>query len=184
MRHRLSGSVRRPGAALSIGLALAGGAVASGAEAQVRLVEAGIVCPREPSGALVEAPGTEAGVLRQVEEGLAFDVLSRTVPMIDDLAFGVRVELKAGTPPLSAVVVVTHPPMGPRGVTREEWPDALLPGGQSVNLFTFEQDYEKVPGRWTFGLEVEGEPVVTVAFDVLAEGGQGPVEQVCFTFLS
>lgn len=183
MRHRLSGTPLSS-LALILGLALSGGALVSEANAQVRLSGSGIVCPRETTGPLVEAPDTEAGFIRQVEGTMAFDLNSHQVPLMTDLSFGIRTELKPGSPPLPITVVVTHPPLGPRGVTRESWPDTVLPGEENVNLFTFEEEYEKVPGRWTFGIEVDGESVVTVPFDVLPEGGRGPIEQACFNFLS
>lgn len=172
MRHRLT--------ALAAGLAL----LAVPAAAQVRLIEAGIICPREARGELIEAPGTEAGHIRQIEEGVGFDLFARTVPTMDDLSFGFRTALKPGTGPTPVTVVVTHPPMGPRGVTREEWQDVMVPGETSLNLFTFEMDYEKVEGPWTFSIEIDGAPVVRVPFEVTREGGRGPVERACFQFMS
>ncbi len=102
---------------------------------------------------------------------------------MDLLSFGFRTELKPGTPPLDVTVVVTHPPMGERGVEREEWLDVIQPGTTSLNLFTFELDYEKVPGDWAFSIEVDGAPVVTVPFTVTETDGRGAVEQTCFQFL-
>ncbi|WGH79203.1 DUF3859 domain-containing protein [Jannaschia ovalis] len=172
MRHRLIG--------LAAGLVLLAGPAA----AQVRLLEAGIICPRISTGELVEAPGTEAGHIRRIEEGLGFDLAARTVPTMDNLSFGFRTALKDGAPATDVTIVVTHPPMGPRGVTREEWPDTLFPGQTNLNLFTFELDYEKVPGPWTFAVEVAGRPVVSVPFEVTREGARGPVEAACFQFMS
>ncbi len=158
--------------------------LATPAAAQVRLSDAGIICPRESRGDLVEAPGTEAGHIRRIEEGLSFDLPDRIVPTMDQLSFGFRTELKPGTPALDVTVVVTHPPMGERGVEREEWSDTIQPGTSSLNLFTFELDYEKVPGDWAFSIEVGGEPVVTVPFTVTETDGRGPVERTCFQFLA
>ncbi|MFO6465494.1 DUF3859 domain-containing protein [Jannaschia sp. KMU-145] len=172
MRHRLI--------PLAAALALSGSAAA----AQVRLVEAGIVCPRITTGELIEAPGTEAGVIRQIEYGTAFDLNARRVPTMDDLSFGFRTALKDGASTQVVTVVVTHPPMGPRGVEREEWTDTIVAGTTNLNLFTFEHDYEKVTGPWTFAIEIEGVPVVSVPFEVTDEGARGPVEQVCFQFMS
>ena len=154
------------------------------APAHVRLVEAGIVCPREARGALVEAPGTEAGVIRQIEEATAFDLFETTVPTVTNLSFGLRVALEPGEPSRDVTIVVTHPPMGTRAVVRQAWDDVILAGSESINLFTFEHDYEKVVGRWTFGVEVDGAPVVEVPFDVSEADGRGAVEAACFQFLS
>lgn len=154
------------------------------ASAQVRLVEAGIVCPRITTGELIEAPGTEAGVIRRIERSTTFDLDARVVPTMTNLGFGFRTELEPGAQAQDVMIVVTHPPMGERGVKREEWPDLLLPGQTNLNLFTFEHDYEKVPGPWTFAIEIEGETIVQVDFDVTEDGGRGPVEQACFQFMS
>ncbi|MGB3554887.1 MAG: DUF3859 domain-containing protein [Jannaschia sp.] len=158
---------------------------ASGAAAQVRLVEAGIVCPRISSGDLVPAPGTEAGFIRRIEEGTGFDLDARDVPTMDNLSFGFRTALEDGiAEPREVTIVVTHPPMGPRRVTREEWPDTILPDTTNLNLFTFEHEYEKITGPWTFAVEIDGTPVVTIAFEVTEAGGRGEVEAACFRFMS
>lgn len=158
--------------------------LAAPAAAQVRLIDAGIICPRDSDGALIDAPGTETGFIRQIDEGLSFDLPDRVVPTIDQLSFGFRTALKAGASETPITVIVTHPPMGERGVERQEWKDTLVPGGGSMNLFTFEFDYEKVPGSWAFSIEVDDQVVVTVPFEVTETANQGRIEQACFQFLS
>ncbi len=174
MRHRLIPAI------LSLVVAASPGDVA----ADVRLVEAGIICPRESSGELVPAPRTEAGHIRLIDESLGFDLLSRTVPTMDGLSFGFRTELEPGVDLRDVTVVVTHPPMGAAEVVREEWDDVLAANDASLNLFTFEEAYEKVPGIWTFAIEVDGQPVVTVPFEVTKTDGRNEVERACFQFLS
>ena len=173
MRHRLT-------AATIVSAALAAG----GAEAQVRLVEAGIICPRPVTGELIDAPGTEAGHIRRIDEETAFDLLERTVPVMDEISFGLRIALKPGLPTQAVTMVVTHPPMGSRAVVRQEWDDLLLPGSDSLNLFTFEMPHEKVPGPWIFSVEVDGRAVVQVPFEITESDGRGAVEETCFQFLS
>ncbi|MEM7709572.1 MAG: DUF3859 domain-containing protein [Pseudomonadota bacterium] len=157
---------------------------AAPAAAKVRLVEAGIVCPREVTGDVVPAPGTEAGVIRQLDRETTFDLDAREVPTIDLLSFGFRTVLDVNGPAQEVTVVVSHPPMGDRAVTRQEWTDVVEPGATSLNLFTFEEEYEKVPGPWSFAIEIEGTPVVSVPFTVRPVGARGPVEDVCFQFMS
>ncbi|CUH39208.1 hypothetical protein JSE7799_01931 [Jannaschia seosinensis] len=159
-------------------------ALAAPAAAQVHLVEAGIICPRPTTGELMEAPGTEAGFIRQIDESLVFDLPDRIVPTMDRLSFGFRTGVKLGTPSQIVTVVITHPPMGPRDVTREEWEDKIPAGTESLNLFTFEKEYEKVPGPWTFEIEKDGETLVEVPFTVVDAGGSSRVEAACFQFLS
>jgi hypothetical protein len=164
--------------------ALAALLAATPAWAQVQLVEAGIICPRIVTGELVEAPDTEVGAIRRIDQRLAFDLDARDVPTITNLSFGFRVALDPGEGDREVTIVVTHPPMGERGVTRQSWEDQLVAGQSSMSLFTFEFDYEKVPGTWTFAVEVEGEPVVSVPFEVAAPDARGPVEAACFQFMS
>lgn len=173
MRHTV-------GAVLLVALTVPAG----GASAQVMLLEAGIVCPRIVTGEMVEAPDTEIGAIRRIDQGLAFDLDARDVPTMTNLSFGFRVGLEAGVPPQEVTIVVTHPPMGERAVTRQSWPDTLVPGEDNMNVFTFEYEYEKVPGPWTFEIEVDGATVVAVPFEVTEEGARGPVEAACFQFMS
>jgi hypothetical protein len=154
------------------------------AAAQVRLIEAGIICPRIVTGELVEAPGTESGNIRMIEQTLAFDLDARAVPTITNLSFGLRFALEPGEPAQDVTIVVTHPPMGERAVTRQSWPDTLVPGEQNMNLFTFEHEHEKVAGPWTFAVEIDGERVLEVPFEVAGPDARGPVEQACFQFMS
>lgn len=172
MRHRLTATL----------LALI--FCAAPAVAQVRLVEAGIVCPRVTTGELLPAPGTETGTIRRIDQETVFDLPDRRVPMMTDLSFGFRTELQEGEEAREVQIVVTHPPMGPRGVVRQEWADTIYPGDTNLNLFTFEFPYEKVPGRWTFAVELDGAAIVSVPFEVGVETARGPVEAACFRFMS
>jgi hypothetical protein len=158
--------------------------LASPAAAEVTLVEAGVICPRPVTGEMQEAPGTEAGFIRLVERDPTFDALSRQVPLIDLMSFGIRAALDAGQGAQPVTVVITHPPMGDRDVTRQEWETVLLPGQVKLSLFTFEAPYEMIPGAWTFGIEQDGERLLDVPFDVVPAGSAGPVESVCFQFMS
>ena len=173
MRDRLI-----PAVLASIGVASPGTA-----PADVRLIEAGIICPRDSDGALVDAPRTEAGQIRIVDESLGFDLLTRTVPTMDDLSFGFRTELEPGVIVRDVTIVVTHPPTGEAGVVREEWDDVFAAGDARLNLFTFEEAYEKIPGTWTFSIEIEGRTVVSVPFEI-TEDRRDEVERACFQFLS
>lgn len=184
MRHRLTPPLSGSGLLAGAFTLLLAIFVTYDASAQVRLVEAGIVCPRPVEGELADAPNTEAGHIRRITDITTFDLLDRTVPALTDLSFGFRIELAPGLPDQAITVVIEHPPLGPRRVTRQEWEDTILRNGRSLNLFTFEFDYEKVPGPWTFSIEIDDAPVVSVAFEVVTDGGSGRVEQTCFQFLS
>ncbi|MBM2577190.1 DUF3859 domain-containing protein [Jannaschia sp. Os4] len=155
------------------------------AAAQVRLVEAGVVCPGERDGVPTAAPGTEAGFITSIEEGIAFDLPDRVVPVMEKLSFGIRVGLKDGAPLLPIRVVTTHPPMGPRGVTRQTYESDLAPGAASLRIYTFDHGYEMVEGRWTFAIEaLSGDVLLEVPFDVVGRFGNARVDAVCLGNLS
>ena len=158
---------------------------APSAAAQVRLIEAGIVCPAERDGTPTPAPGTEAGFITSIEEGLAFDLPDRVVPTMEKLSFGIRVGLKDGTPLLPIRVVTTHPPMGPRSVTRQTYESDIAPGDASLRIYTFDHGYEMVEGRWTFAIEsLGGDVLLEVPFDVVGRFGNARVDDVCLGNLS
>ena len=154
MRHRLRSTLRSA--------ALLGAAMP--AAAQVRLLEAGIVCPRVQEGETRPAPGTQAGYVRMVP-GLSFDMPGRTVPLVPDLAFGIRLELKADAP-LEVTMVTRHPPMGPDGVTEQRHQTTLPAGDSYVRSYSFDFDYEMLPGTWEMGVELDGRTLVSVPFTV------------------
>ena len=150
------------------------------AAAKVRLLEAGIVCPApKAEGARREAPDTETGFIDVIEQGLTFDLPDRAVPLMPDLGFGVRVALKDGEPDTRLTIVVEHPPTGAAGVERESWTQWVTGGETSLNLFSFDHAYEMVPGTWTFSIEVEGERLVSVPFEIGVPGAARRVEEVC-----
>ncbi|UWQ21270.1 DUF3859 domain-containing protein [Jannaschia sp. W003] len=155
------------------------------AQARVRLVEAGIVCPalREASGQR-PAPDTQTGTVDILSAGVEFDLPDRVVPAMQHLGFGLRVEVEAGEPETELLIVVEHPPTGPEGVTRESWTQVAAGGERSLNLFTFDYPYEMVPGPWTFSIEVEGERVVEVPFTVGDRFANARVDAACLEMLN
>jgi hypothetical protein len=155
------------------------GALAAPAGAQLRLVEAGIVCPAEREGEMAPAPLTELGEIRLIDEAVSFDLPDRAVPAVQDLSFGLRVALPEGAAPVAAMMRVTHPPMGPRGVVEQMWPLTVAPGGDALNLFTFDLPHEFVQGPWRFAVVVEGEEVVSAEFRVGPPNSNPRVDSVC-----
>lgn len=163
---------------LAAALALAG----PPASAALSLVEAGIVCPelretveRRP------APGTESGFVDIIEDPIEFDLLTRDVPLIQRLGFGLRVrsDYAEETP---VTVVVEHPPFGERAVSVERWDSSVAAGSGALNIFTFDERYEMVPGAWTFAVEVDGTREVEVTFNVGTD--PEPVDDACLEMLS
>ena len=158
---------------------------AAPAAAQVRLVEAGIVCPEIRERAERRpAPDTEAGHVDTLAGEVEFDLPDRAVPLIRHLSFGFRVALDADRPETPLTVVVEHPPFGERQVSRESWVQWVGPGETTMNLFTFDESYEMVAGPWTFAIELDGERLVEVAFEAGVPGAAERVDAVCLSMLS
>jgi hypothetical protein len=153
---------------------LAGAAWAQGG----MTVAHGVICEVEITGRR-EAPETESGQMNMIDGERAFDVVTDVVPAVPGLSFGIRATV-AGEDAVVARLEVLHPPMGARGVTSQAWDVTLYPGEASLNLFTFEHEYERVPGAWAFRL-TDGETVLAEQRFTVLNGIPVPaVERVCF----
>lgn len=149
------------------------------AEADVALVDFGVICQVTTDGER-EAPLTEAGVVRLVDQWMPFDVRVARVPAHIGLSFGLRLLLDPDGVSNGTRIVVIHPPMGPRGVTVESWSAPLQPGVPNLNLFTFEEEYEMVQGRWKIRVMDATGVLFEQVFDVLPAGSVPEVQDICF----
>ena len=159
------------------GPALAGSGL-SFAEPPVMLIERGVICQVTPEGARA-APETEQGIINLIEPGRRVDVATEVVPAALGISFGIRFTLAETAAPLALRVIVTHPPMGSRGVEVESWTTGAVPGAPSLSLFTFEYAYEMVEGDWTMALEAGGERLLEQHFTVVPADAARPVLAAC-----
>lgn len=139
----------------------------------------GVICEVQMQGTR-PAPETLSGLLNLVDQDRPIDVETLQVPAEMGLSFGIRASLAPGSAVPDVDVVVTHPPMGPDGVTTERWPTPMNFGEASLNLFTFEHEYELVEGAWMFQLERDGRVLLQQPFEVTAPGTVPAVQQTCF----
>lgn len=153
--------------------------LAAGPASAIELVGFGVICEIE-IGTPREAPLTESGVINSIDQERAIDVATRAVPAHIGLSFGLRVLLPEGQTSTNTRMSVTHPPMGPRGVTTESWTAPLTPGAPNLNLFTFEKDYEMVQGTWTFAVLDDAGKQLEISFEVLPPGSVPQVQDACF----
>lgn len=169
--------------ALSAVVALVPMAYAAPGESYVRdpvvLIDHGIICQVTPEGAR-EAPDTIMGAINLIEQTRDMDVTTRVVPAKAGISFGVKFTLRPGAGDRDVTILVTHPPMGPEGVTTETWTSPLSEGRASLNMFTFEFPYEMVPGPWIMALEVDGERLMEQHFEVVSELAAPAVLSVCY----
>ena len=148
---------------------------------QVRLIEAGIDCPSDDAIDREAAPDTAAGFV-DIVENLELDAIGRVVPMRLGYGMGISTQLKQGLP-AQVTMVTTHPPMGPEGITRQTYTATLQPDRPHLRVYRFDFDYELLPGTWTLGVEVGGEMVVEVPFQVV-DGPVPGLEDLCARALS
>lgn len=145
----------------------------------VVIIDHGVICQVTPDGSR-EAPDTMVGAINLIEQSRDMDVTTRVVPAKTGISFGVKFTLRPGAGDRSVAVIVSHPPMGPDGVTTETWIAPLSEGRASLNLFTFEFPYELVPGPWTMALEGEEGRLMEQHFEVVSELAAPAVLSVCY----
>lgn len=151
---------------------------ASAQEAGLRLLDHGVICQVVSEGTIA-APQTEQGRLNLIAQDRDIDVTTTLVPAELGISFGIRFISEGGGAPQPVSVVLTHPPMGPRGVTRQSWVTVLHPDDPGLALFTFEFPYEMVTGRWTLALEGEGVRLAEQGFDVVPAEAAATVLAAC-----
>lgn len=108
--------------------------------------EAGIICAPEVTGTN-PAPDTVAGVTNIVDGPVEWVSRGRAVPSVLGMGFGAKAQAKGGDI-WPVTVVVTHPPMGEGGLTRQSYETIVQGDTLSITLYQFDFDYELLPGPW------------------------------------
>ncbi len=132
--------------------------------------EAGILCAQEVIGTS-PAPDTVAGITNIIDSDPPFVSNGRQVPAVLGVGFGVKAQ-SAGIDYPEVTMVLTHPPMGPEGMTRQSYTTAIGTAVTGISFYQLEYDYELVVGHWTFTAMAEGKVLYSAGFDVV------PPEQV------
>lgn len=143
------------------------------------LIDHGVICHITRDGSR-PAPDTVMGEINLIDQTRDMDVTTRVVPAKIGISFGIKFAVQPVAGDRDVRVIVTHPPMGPDGVTRESWITALSAGHGSLNLFTFEFPYELVTGDWTMAIEHEGVLLMEQQFQVVPELAAPGVVAACF----
>lgn len=148
--------------------------------AALQMIGYGVICDIALEGQR-PAPGTLSGVLNLVDQDREIDVTTQAVPADLGLSFGLRAALPAEAAEAQSLeITVTHPPMGPGGMTRERWHVTVAPGDPMITLFTFEEPYELVQGSWVFQIAARGRMLLEQRFEVTAPGSVPAVQRRCF----
>jgi len=113
-----------------------------------------------------EAAETISGTLNLVDSPPVFYAKGKIVPAQIGVGFGIHLDVDprfVGP----AKVTTTHPPMGENGVQSQSWITDYSTGDITYNGFTFEYDYELVPGDWTISAEQNGRLIYFAEFTVV-----------------
>lgn len=146
--------------------------------APLELDEAGIYCPTDHVSKEA-APDTESGYILLTEGNPQLVMASRVVPAYIGISFGIRIRLAPGTEQGGYTFTVSHPPIGPRQVTRESW-DPGLSTSWGVRSFNFEFDRELVTGTWTFEVLRGEEVLLRQSFEVVPPMVAPDAIDLCF----
>ena len=141
-------------------------------------VEAGVICAPETTGTL-EAPGTIAGTTHLIEEEPPFVAITRRVPAVLGIGFGVKSRSVDMAGITDVLMTVTHPPMGPEGVTKQTFETIIRGTDPSLTFYQFDFDYELVTGVWQLEASQNGEVLYRTTFEVLPPEQVAELAQVC-----
>lgn len=128
----------------------------------------GVYCAQPPDGS-VEAPGTVAGVVNLVRELPVMQVGQRLVPAEIGVGFGLLLDMRPGQT-TDAIVELTHPPYPTNGVEVESYVTNLSDMNTNLVGFSFDHDFELVPGPWTFRIFDDAGDILEITFEVAPPG--------------
>ena len=141
-------------------------------------LETGVICPPESVG-IVPAPGTVAGTTHLIEDDPPFVSTAARVPAVIGIGFGAKA-MAAGLIGLSDVeVVVTHPPMGDAGASRQTYRTSIGALEPSFTFYQFDYDYELLPGLWQIEAQKDGETLYRKTFEVVPAEDLPALAQIC-----
>lgn len=110
-------------------------------------MEAGVICAPEAVGEIA-APDTIAGSTHTIDISPPFVSTGAVVPAVIGVGFGVKAMSAALEGIDNVTVVVTHPPMGPDGTTRQSYQTAIGGVSSSLTFYQFDYAYELQTGAW------------------------------------
>lgn len=133
---------------------------------EVAIFETGVVCD-PPEVSSLPAPDTVAGQTFVFEGDARFVSYNNRVPAVLGLGMGTKVQMADPAGLSDVTMSVTHPPMGPNGVTRQTHSASISGSEQTQRLYTFDLDYELLPGIWQMQAEKDGRVIYRTTFEVV-----------------
>jgi Domain of unknown function (DUF3859) len=139
--------------------------------------KAGIFCAPKVVGT-APAPDTVTGFTNIIDNTPPFVSSGRNVPAVLGMGFGVLAGSKDQML-LDVLIVVTHPPMGDTGVTRQSFYNEITSFGDSMTLYQFDYAYELVEGPWTITATQGDEVLFRAGFTVVPPAMVPELAGVC-----
>jgi len=144
----------------------------------IATLEAGVICAPDSLGER-SAPGTVAGTTHVIEEEPPFVAVTRRVPAVIGIGFGIKSRAAAlgGIPDVK--MRVTHPPMGTAGQTVQSFASAIRGTDPSLTFYQFDFDYELLPGIWQIEASSNGETLYRSTFEVVPADQVPELAEIC-----
>jgi hypothetical protein len=145
---------------------------------RIASLEAGIICP--PTAMSTRpAPDTLAGTTYLIDEDPPFVARSRQVPAALGIGFGVKVRARSPEGIEPVTVIVSHPPMGESGTTRQSFETRISGGDGALTFYQFDHAYELVPGAWQFTALTKDTVLYSASFKVVPAEMVPELASVC-----
>lgn len=141
-------------------------------------IDAGILCV-DRLGRREPAPGTRLGYVYVTDGQIVLGLAARRIPAIPGLSFGVLATVAQAGQMSDATIIVTHPPMGTDGSTRDAWAGSFVAGSPTASFFRFEYPEELVPGDWTLQAVAGDRVLYTARFQVVAPAAMPSFADPC-----
>lgn len=145
---------------------------------QIGRLEAGVICSPESVGSS-PAPNTIAGSTHVIEEEPPFIAVTRRVPAVLGVGFGVKSQTQDGFGYDDVTMVITHPPMGDTGAELQSFSTSIGNTSPSLTFYQFDFDYELVPGIWQMTAMRDETVLYAVTFEVLPPHKVPELAAVC-----
>ena len=141
-------------------------------------VEAGVICAPESTGT-AEAPGTVAGTTHLIGEEPPFVAVTRRVPAVLGVGFGVKARSVDAAGLYPVLMTVTHPPMGDGAVTTQTFETTIRGTDPSLTFYQFDFDYELLPGIWQMTASSGDVTFYRTTFEVLPPDQVPELARIC-----
>ncbi len=116
----------------------------------------------------VDAPETDIGYLKLMDNGARIISHGTTAPAIQGLRFGVKSRAKDNQALGGVTFQITHPAFTHNGSTAGSWEGRILPERFIHQLYSFDYPYELVTGYWVFEAFKDETLLYSVPFNVVS----------------